>query len=585
MTEYKLLANDVKGLLINQDIQCIVNANSMTFEYSGIDLQPISTHYPLMKFEKQVETGTRFLGDGFQMLCQTAGTIENQIDIGRCPDNSPSYRIYSEHAPKRFYNYLVLEQSTGFQLFGFTSCDRFAGYFELQPGTIATNIIAYIDGENIKPKYWSNNKLESIAVLKGASLDCVFQQYADLITKTHPLRKGVNGPVPIGWCSWYAYYSDVSAQDVKNNVKIMTNDMPDLEWVLLDDGYQAFMGDWLSPSEKFSGGVKSLINEIKVQGKKPAIWLAPFIAQPESEVFRQHPEWFLKHSDGTLLKAEDITYGGWRCTPWYILDPSHPEVSAYLTHVVSVMRNQWGVELFKLDANYWGTLKGIRHQAGVTGVEAYRMGMQAILKGAGDAIVLGCNSPMWPSLGLVDAMRVSDDVERSQHRFKQIAKETFYRSWQHQRLWLIDPDCATFTSLPNQATNQHTYQFHRDVLLASGGLLLSGDPLPEMTSFARETLVKLIERQKTTNHSAVFNSLNLQQASLKLSEKQQLHCLFNYENKSSEYSLTSDSICDWYDFWTGQKLNEIPTQVFVASMNHGLSSRSIISIAQMDSYK
>lgn len=32
---------------------------------------------------------------------------------------------------------------------------------------------------------------------------------------------------------------------------------------------------------------------------------------------------------------------------------------------------------------------------------------------------------MWPSLGLVDAMRVSDDVERHSHRFEQIAKETF----------------------------------------------------------------------------------------------------------------------------------------------------------------
>ncbi|GAL12045.1 hypothetical protein JCM19233_3035 [Vibrio astriarenae] len=31
------------------------------------------------------------------------------------------------------------------------------------------------------------------------------------------------------------------------------------------------------------------------------------------------------------------------------------------------MREDWGVELFKLDANYWGTLKGVRYQTGVTG--------------------------------------------------------------------------------------------------------------------------------------------------------------------------------------------------------------------------
>ncbi|MBO0217537.1 alpha-galactosidase, partial [Vibrio sp. Vb2880] len=80
------------------------------------------------------------------------------------------------------------------------------------------------------------------------------------------------------------------------------------------------------------------------------IWMAPFIAQPESESFKQHPDWFVRHKDGGLLKAEDVTYGGWRCTPWYILDTSNPEVQDHLTHVVSVMRQEWGVELFKLDA-------------------------------------------------------------------------------------------------------------------------------------------------------------------------------------------------------------------------------------------
>lgn len=114
--------------------------------------------------------------------------------------------------------------------------------------------------------------------------------------------------------------------------------------------------------------------------------------------------------------------------------------------------------------------------------------------------MLGCNAPMWPSLGLVDAMRVSDDVERHSHRFEQIAKETFFRSWQHRKLWQIDPDCATFTSLANQAASREDYEFHRTVLLASGGLLLSGDPLPEITPFASKTLAKLMLRQRRSKN-------------------------------------------------------------------------------------
>uniref|UniRef100_UPI001BCDE17F alpha-galactosidase n=1 Tax=Vibrio cholerae TaxID=666 RepID=UPI001BCDE17F len=87
---------------------------------------------------------------------------------------------------------------------------------------------------------------------------------------------------------------------------------PELERVLLDDGCQAFMGDWLTPSQKFPSGIEQVIAEIRAQGKKPAIWLAPFIAEADPAVFRQHPDWFVKNAAGQPLKAEEITYGGWR---------------------------------------------------------------------------------------------------------------------------------------------------------------------------------------------------------------------------------------------------------------------------------
>jgi alpha-galactosidase len=45
-------------------------------------------------------------------------------------------------------------------------------------------------------------------------------------------------------------------------------------------------------------------------------------------------------------------------------------------------------------------------------VEAYRRGMAAILRGAGEGLPARLQRPIWPSLGLVHGMRVSDDVER-----------------------------------------------------------------------------------------------------------------------------------------------------------------------------
>lgn len=563
--------------LLQPDLIAQLQGDEISFSYSGIHNSPISDHYSLFRTLFDVESDARVIGDGFQMLAQTAGSPHHPVDVGRCPDNSLSYRIYPLQDSQRYYNTLVIEQSTGYQLFGFTSCHRFAGYFEMLEERTGTYLVASIDGEQTHPQDWTNNSLESVVILQGDSLSGLYQQYAQYISCHHTPRAGVAQPAPVGWCSWYAYYADVNEQHILTNLAAMQGELSGLEWVLLDDGYQAFMGDWLTPSDKFSRGVKALIQEIKQAGKKPAIWLAPFIAQAESQLFKQHPDWFVQNAQRQPLKAEEVTYGGWRCTPWYVLDGSHPDVQEYLTHVIKTMKEEWGVELFKLDANYWGALKGRRYQSGVTGVEAYRLGMQAIAEGAGEAWLLGCNAPMWPSLGLVDAMRVSDDVERSPQRFEQIAKETFYRSWQHRKLWQIDPDCATLTSLANQSTDRISYEFHRNVLLACGGLLLSGDPLPELTSFAKQSLNKLMIRRKHNQDAAKPTSLALNHLFLKLTERNDLHCLFNYQDEACDYTLTASQPVDWYDYWTGDKLSPEPVKVFEVSLASGLTSRAVIT--------
>ncbi|WP_354624893.1 alpha-galactosidase [Psychromonas sp. MME2] len=528
------------------------------------------------EFELSVNGDAAIQGDGLQMLCQTIGTLNHPIDLGRCPDNNENYRVYANHLAKRYYSYLIIADGKQFTLFGFTSCHCFSGYFEFTNNSVK----AFIDGESVhllQQAQENNRALESITVLQGGDINQLYHDFTQLINVNHPPRAGVNQPSPIGWCSWYAYYASVSEENILQNVTAMSGPLDELQWVLLDDGYQAYMGDWLTPSAHFSGGVKEVIAKIKAKGKTPAIWLAPFIAQPESTLFKEHPEWFVRHENGDLLKAEDVTYGGWRCTPWYILDCSQSEVCAHLTHVVRTMREEWGVELFKLDANYWGILKGRRFDTAMTGVQAYRLGMQAIAKGAGDAWLLGCNAAMWPSLGLVDAMRVSDDVERQGYRFEQIAKQTFLRSWQHKGLWHIDPDCATLISIEGQETCAENYHFHRDVLLASGGLLLSGDPLYKLNDFAEQSLSVLIARQAITQGTTVFDDLSLTHGKLDLGPLGKLHLLFNYQSDDSKkFILEEQGNGEWVDFWTQQKLSSGASKSCEIELHAGLNSRAVL---------
>ena len=107
------LANSRAIVIPNHDIHATQNGNQLHFRYQGLSNDKFGDRVLLCQSEFNFERSATVLGDGFQMLAQTSGTIEQPIDIGRCPDNSTSYRIYSRQEPTRYYNYLMVEDSLG----------------------------------------------------------------------------------------------------------------------------------------------------------------------------------------------------------------------------------------------------------------------------------------------------------------------------------------------------------------------------------------------------------------------------------------------------------------------------------------
>ena len=342
---------------------------------------------------------------------------------------------------------------------------------------------------------------------------------------------------PSGWCSWYHYYAEVSAADIRENLQVRAERFPALRYVQIDDGYQAKMGDWLTPSAKFEQGVASLAAEIKQAGCEPALWVAPFIAEPGSQVFQEHPDWFVKGDDGLPLPSERVTYGGWRCTPWYVLDGTHPEVQAHLEQVFRTLREQWGIHYFKLDANSGAlstvAVSTIRPPPGLKPIDAVWRPFCVVLVKA-----LSCSvatRPIWPSLGLVHGMRVSDDVERNGHRYRQIAREAFCRAWQNDKLWALDPDCICLRDLPSQQASQADYSFHLAALVASGGMMLAGDRLQDLDEEQAAQLRKLLALCAARAPSARFESMDFACGEVSLPEGGTLLCLFNWEGQPQSF--------------------------------------------------
>jgi len=302
-----------------------------------------------------------------------------------------------------------------------------------------------------------------------------------------------------------------------------------------------------------------VLDAIKARGFEPAIWVAPFIAEENSNVFQRHKEWFVKDADGTPLRSDKVTFGGWRRGPWYVLDGTNPGVQAHLEHVFKTMRYEWGVTYFKLDANFWGAIHGGRFQnPRATRIEAYRRGMQAIGRGAGDAFILGCNHPIWPSAGLIHGSRSSNDIKRTWDRIKTTAQQNLLRNWQNGRLWWNDPDAICLSGeLP-----EHEFLFHATAIYATGGMLLSGDDLATIAAPRMAMLKKLLP---PTGVPAVFDDEQLRAGTMTLKTKRML-CLFNWDDQPADVTARLARPARVTDFWTGESLGRREGAVTIAAM-------------------
>ncbi len=526
------------------------------FELANKGKKPVKVQEVVLFFGSLPDEDVPFYGEGFQQNGQRGGTIRNPQDIGFVPDRL-EYKLPQAPNQVTVYSMAILSpKNKQHVLMAFTSCNRFSGEFRF--GKKVFEVVMDTEGLWLDPgETWN---FEEFMIITGDTRTALLDQLADRIEINHP--RLFFPETPTGWCSWYHYGPNVTEEDVISNLEIISKEVQGLKYIQIDDGYQPFMGDWLEPGSKFPHGMRWLCDQIRLRGFEPAIWVAPFIAEGDSKVFKDHPDWFLTGSDGKPITAGEVSYEGWRSTPWYVLDGTHVEVQRHFTQVFSKMREDWGCSYFKLDASFWGAIHSCNHiDPKATRIAAYRRGMQAILDGTGNAFVLGCNAPVWGSLGLIHGNRATNDIMRYWDKFKSVASELFHRNWQNNRLWINDPDCIVLNNVDGSQLLPEEFNFHIAMIQASGGMILSGDNLSNLNTSQFEVLRKLLP---PVNQAARFLDDDFSVAIQDFSHHQVLF-FFNPSDVEKKMAVRLSKPCWISDFWSSEDFG-LHTDIF--QMDH-----------------
>lgn len=304
---------------------------------------------------------------------------------------------------------------------------------------------------------------------------------------------------PTGWCSWYYFHGSNTSADVLANLAAIDGACLPLEVILIDDGYQPAIGDWLMANERFPEGMQWLAQKIKAAGHRPGIWIAPFGVAAESRLYAEHPDWVIHRDDGyrSGQQSDSPPLTAWRHQDKdiYALDLSHPAAQEWLASVFRTLAGEWGYELFKIDFCFAAALEGRRHNPEMTRAQALRRGLEIIRQAIGAPsdgarFLLGCGMPLAPAVGLIDGMRIGPDVsvnweplwaDLASPAAGNALRNTMARAFTHGVLWANDPDCVLARDRYDES-DLVLNEMRTLVSLVglSGGSVFSGDNLPSI---------------------------------------------------------------------------------------------------------
>ncbi len=182
---------------------------------------------------------------------------------------------------------------------------------------------------------WSSNGLNELS-----------QQF-----QNHLLHKVMDGRAkacrrPVHYNTWEAVYFDHSEQILMALAEKAA--AVGAERFVLDDGWfgsrrsdASGLGDWYVSTDVYPNGLAPLAKKVRELGMEFGIWFEPEMVNPDSDLYRAHPDWILEAAGVAQVPSRQQ----------YTLDLTRKEVSDYLFDRMSAIIHDLNVAYIKWDMN------------------------------------------------------------------------------------------------------------------------------------------------------------------------------------------------------------------------------------------
>lgn len=308
--------------------------------------------------------------------------------------------------------------------------------------------------------------------------------------------------------NWYYAYGNSSHAQILQDTALLAEAAPagpNRPYMMIDTGWQPRVlrddevvdccsgGPWDHGNTRFPD-MPGLAAAMQAQGVRPGIWIRPLAAPPGVDPHLLLP--------GT--RSDDVR----DTNP--VFDPSIPE---NLAHVEEDIRRlaDWGYALIKHDfttfdlLGRWGFCMSTEiTNAGWSFADRSRTSVEHILalyrairRGAGNAVLIACNSLSHLTAGLCEIQRTGNDTSGMLwERTRRLGINTLaFRMPQHEAFYLADADCVGITPHIDWTLNAQWL----DVLARSGTpLFISPDPAalgPEQHAAIRRAYARAAQPQ------------------------------------------------------------------------------------------